>query len=157
MKHTFILSLSLVALSGGAGLGLSALHQSTIPTEVTVLSTPALETGATGFVIPEFVPDVVAPRVATLQTLTAPVSEDDVTFESASLGDLLTTAIEKPITAPIATVATPTQKPRVKRQVVTRSVQPVLTAPRTVSPSAGQQERATAATNRLEYIVGVYR
>ena len=100
MKNIFVLSISLVALSAGAGLGLSALHQSTVPSQASVLSTPLIETGANGFVIPTYVPDATQ-SVAALETLTTPdLESDNVVF------DTLSTATAIPST-PAIEVATP--------------------------------------------------
>lgn len=169
MKHTFILSLSLVALSGGAGLGLSALHESTIPTEISVLSTPALETAVTGFIIPEFVPDVAPRRVAALEVFEDTVTDavNDRTNDDTPLGDLteddvvsvpteqptqretdavVYEATEEPFEAQTASVNLPVRKSK----VVAR---PILNVSQ---PEAPQRIEASAKTS-LKYIVGVYR
>mgnify|MGYP006076568285 FL=1 len=165
MKNIFVLSISLVALSAGAGLGLSALHQSTVPSQASVLSTPLIETGANGFVIPTYVPDATQ-SVAALETLTTPdLESDNVVFDTPSTATAIpsTPAIEvatpdvpnveseEPFVSPKAIVrATPNRKPA---SVVTRAA---ITMPRIVLQPA-VQERAAEATNSLKYVVGVYR
>ena len=57
MKKVVALSFTMIAFSGGAGLGLSLLHGHTMPTGTAHLAQPAPMTDAqTGFAIPEFVP-----------------------------------------------------------------------------------------------------
>ncbi len=159
MKNIFIISLSLVALSAGAGLGLSALHQSTVPTQVSVLATPQIETGANGFAIPTYVPNILK-FTAVLAALTSPDLDSGIISDdpAPTIGPVLVIAPEKdiesvsvtpskgPIVTPRAVVAAQPAQYRTNTQasVVARSAQPAVVRERT-------------ATNKLEYIVGVYR
>ena len=159
MKYKLIITFFLAALSVGAGIGLSALHQSSVPTQVSVLSTLQIDTSENGFVIPTYVPDILK-FTAVLAALKSPdldigiISNDpaptiglviDVVPEK-DIEAVSVTPSKEPIVTPGAVLAAQPAQVRTKTQasVVARSAQPVVV-----------QDRTT--TNRLKYIVGVYR
>ena len=76
MKQLIAFSLSMVALSAGAGVGLSVLHDHSMSLQTAKLSSPEVVTdAATGFVIPENVPTV---SLVSYSAPTAPVVEDRI-------------------------------------------------------------------------------
>ena len=159
MKYSLILSLSLVALSAGAGLGLSALHQSTVPTQVSVLTTLQIETGASGFIIPTYVPDSTQ-SMAVLAALTSPIFDSEIAIDNSNptndpvidvvskkeIESVYVTLGKEPMVSPRAIVAARSAQISTKPQasVVARFAQPAVV-----------QEHI--ATNSLKYIIGIYR
>jgi len=150
MKNAAILSVSLVALSGTAGLGLSALNEFNVNVQTSALSTPDSLSAESGFVIPDYVPDVAqfaafAPTVATPELFEAPVVAP---VETAALGDLEI--------APDASEAAPFA-PAV-RKALAKSVgaSKPTSAPIFVAQTAALIHTPDAAT-RIDYMIGVYR
>lgn len=98
MKKVALLSLSLVALSGGAGLGLSALHEFNMNVQTSALATPDNIQADSGFIIPDHVPDVaqfvaIAPSLPAPDAVEAPVIEP---VQTASLGGIDPESINEP-------------------------------------------------------------
>lgn len=165
MKNIAILSLSLVALSGGAGLGLSALHEFNMNVQTSALSTPDSIPADSGFVIPEYVPDA-AQFAAFAPSLPAPAVFETPALapvQTAALGDI---EIAPDLTEEAATVAvTPKLAPAVRKAITppTRSLAPRKAAvrPAPEAPVFVAQAPAFAhtpdASTRIDYVIGVYR
>lgn len=159
MKHSLSLSFSLVALSASAGLGLSALHQSTVPTQVSVLGTPHIETSENGFIIPIYVPDSTQ-STAVLAALTSPSFNREIAIDNFTpTNDLAIDIVpEKEIEAVSVTLSKELMVSR--RAVVVAKPAQVSTKPqasvvaRFVQPAVVQEH---IATNSLKYIIGIYR
>lgn len=155
MKHVALLSVSLVALSGTAGLGLSSLHDFNMNVQSSALATPDSIPAESGFVIPDYVPDAdqftnVAPTLdapAAFETPTAPV-------ETAALGDFDVTPEEAPAAVQLA--------PEVREAIKvpkTRSITGNASASKATAP-LGQTRSLTHtpdASTRIDYVIGVYR
>lgn len=157
MKNIAILSVSLVALSGTAGLGLSSLHEFNMNVQTSALATPDSIPAESGFVIPDYVPDTtqaahVAPTLdapTVFETPTAPV-------ETAALGDIavdpmpeveaepvpLAPAVREAIKAPAKTPITP-------RALATQA--PVFV------DQAQSFTHTPGVSTRVDYVIGVYR
>lgn len=166
MKKIAILSLSLVALSGTAGLGLSALHGYSMDVQTSALSTPDNIPSDSGFVIPDYVPDAAqfaafAPALVAPEKSEAPGLAPVVT---ATLGD---TAITPEATTPEVAAPTPLA-PAVRAAIKSPGA--------VVSPSAKAKALKTAditvpayvaetqsfahtpdASTQIDYVIGVYR
>ena len=166
MKNVAILSLSLVALSGGAGLGLSALHEFNMNVQTSALSTPDNIPADSGFVIPDYVPDAAqfaafAPALEAPTVFEAPALEP---IETAALGTFDLDDVEA---APEAEAATPLA-PAVREAIapLTRSIKPQ-TAPRAVAKRPAVEAPVFVAqapafvhtpdATRIDYVIGVYR
>lgn len=155
MKHVAFLSISLVALSGTAGLGLSSLHDFNMNVQTSALATPDSIPAESGFVIPDYVPEAdqftsVAPTLdapAAFETPAAPV-------ETAALGDLDMVPQDVPAAVQLA--------PEVRKAVTapaTRSFTPKARAAET-SVFVDQTQSFTHtpdASTRIDYVIGVYR
>lgn len=167
MKHIAFLSLSLVALSGGAGLGLSALHEFNMNVQTAALSSPDNLPADSGFVIPDYVPDAAqfaafAPTLAAPELFEEPALEP---IETSALGDIeITPEAAAPKAAPEAVKAAPLApavrkalapppKVRKPRQVAKR---PSNEAPVFVAQAPALLHTPNAAT-RIDYVIGVYR
>ncbi len=165
MKNVAILSLSLVALSGGAGLGLSALHEFNMNVQTSALSTPDNIPSDSGFVIPDYVPDA-AQFAAFAPTLVAPTVFEEPALEpvqTAALGDLENVAPEASIEpeveltrsfAPAVREAIAPPAKAVKRRTVAK--RPSTEAPVFVAQAPAFVHTPDAAT-RVDYVIGVYR
>jgi len=159
MKTVALLSVSLVALSGTAGLGLSALHEFNMNVQTEALATPDSIPADSGFVIPDYVPDA-AEFAALAPSLDAPAEFETPAFEpveTAALGDLATTPQE---IAPQATA--PVQLAPAVREAtrpLSRSITPRVKA--TSTPVFVEQAQALIhtgnAATRVDYVIGVYR
>ncbi|MFL4472320.1 hypothetical protein ACERZ8_21440 [Tateyamaria armeniaca] len=159
MKNVAILSVSLVALSGTAGLGLSALHEFNMNVQTAALATPDSIPADSGFVIPDYVPDTaqftaLAPTLEAPAVVEAPVLAPVVT---AALGDFEVTPEE---IAPAA--AAPVELAPAVREAarpLTRSIAPKSKA--ASAPVFVEQTQAFAhtpnASTRIDYVIGVYR
>lgn len=166
MKRIFALSLSLVAFSGGAGLGLSILHDYSAPVQTAMLTSPEIEgNAASGFVLPQYVPTVSAAAVTvpTLPALTAPTEPQAATdtHQRPRLRPASVIALATPEVAPTPFAVLPTARPSVTRSVQVEQYQPrakaKARAPITYdAPTFGFIERVTPDT-RPDYVVGVYR
>lgn len=95
MKQIIAYSLSMVALSAGAGVGLSVLHDHSMTFETAKLSAPEVTTdAATGFVIPDSVPAV---SLVSYSAPTAPVVEERIDVAP------------QPVVAPVIVTETPVE------------------------------------------------
>ncbi|WP_299733498.1 hypothetical protein [uncultured Tateyamaria sp.] len=159
MKHVALLSVSLVALSGTAGLGLSALHEFNMNVQTSALATPDNIPADSGFVIPEYVPDA-AQFTALAPALKAPVVPETPALapvETAALGDFEITPEDvapeasAPVTAPLAPAVREAIRPPAKSLGKTRSFK---TAPVIVDQAL---THTPDAATRIEYVIGVYR
>ena len=158
MKKIAILSLSLVAISGTAGLGLSALHEYTSNMQTSALSTPDNIPADSGFVIPDYVPDA-AQFTAFAPTLDAPeqsLAPVLAPVETAALGD---TAIE-PVTAAPAPI-TPAVRAAVVAPGAVMGPSTKARMPKPATPTYAAEVQSFAhtpdAATRIDYIIGVYR
>ncbi len=154
MKHVALLSVSLVALSGTAGLGLSSLHDFNMNVQTSVLATPDSIPAESGFVIPDYVPNSdqftnVAPTLdapAVFEKPAAPV-------ETAALGDFDIAPEE----APAAVQLAPEVREAIKAP--TRSIANKASA--TPAPASLGKTRSFThtpdASTRIDYVIGVYR
>jgi len=166
MKNIAILSLSLVALSGGAGLGLSALHEFNMNVQTSALSTPDNIPSDSGFVIPDYVPDA-AQFAAFAPTLIAPTVFEEPALEpvqTAALGDVddiapkvvqdqpeqgASRSFAPAVREAVATAArTPERRSTAKR--------PSTEAPVFIAQAPAFVHTPDAAT-RVDYLIGVYR
>lgn len=163
MKNTVILSLSLVALSGGAGLGLSALHEFNMNVQTAALSTPDNMPADSGFVIPDHVPDA-AQFASFAPMLVAPEVIDEPALEpvrTAALGDIEITpqeaapqAVEPaPLAPAVRKALTPAAKAVAPKKVAKR---PAIEAPVFVA-QAPAFAHTPDVTTRIDYVIGVYR
>ncbi|MEM6371397.1 MAG: hypothetical protein AAF727_01265 [Pseudomonadota bacterium] len=162
MKNVAILSVSLVALSGTAGLGLSALHEFNMNVQTAALSTPDDIPADSGFVIPDYVPDAghfsaLAPSLDAPTVFEAPALAP---VETATLGDfdIIPDAAPDAQAEPEQQQLAPVVREAVKQQ--TRSITPrVLAEP--AAPIFVEQAPALLGTPgssaRIEYVIGVYR
>lgn len=161
MKKIAILSLSLVALSGTAGLGLSALHGYNMNVQTSALSTPDNIPSDSGFVIPDYVPDAAqfaafAPALVAPEKSEAPGLAPVVT---ATLGD---TAITPEVAAP--TPLAPAVRAAIKSPgaVVSPSAKAKalktadITVPAYVAETQSFAHTPDAST-QIDYVIGVYR
>lgn len=169
MKKIAILSLSLVALSGGAGLGLSALHEFNMNVQTSALSTPDSIPADSGFVIPDYVPDATqfaafAPSLPAPSVFEAP---SPAPVETAALGDIeITPEVKADAVAPAtrAIQLAPEVRKAIKQVAApTRSVTPRAVAKRPASEAPVFVAQAPAfvhtpdAATRIDYVIGVYR
>ena len=150
MKKAAILSVSLIALSGTAGLGLSALNEFNVNVQTSALATPDRLPAESGFVIPDYVPDAAqfaafAPTLATPQLFEAPALAP---VETAAPGDLEI--------GPGASEAAPFA-PAVRKALANPvgASKPV-SAPIFVAQAPALIHTPDAAS-RIDYIIGVYR
>lgn len=169
MKNIALLSLSLVVVSGGAGLGLSALHEFNMNVQTSALATPDNIPADSGFVIPDHVPN--AAQFATLApSLPAPDVVDTPAFapiETAALGDIELDQIESPNDEPdVPTVvrvsprAVPVQVERRTGQDVDVRKAPkavVRKTPNIVARAPALIQAPSVVQARLDYVIGVYR
>ncbi|MEP4553714.1 MAG: hypothetical protein ABJR46_09315 [Tateyamaria sp.] len=165
MKNVVILSLSLVAISGGAGLGLSALHEFNMNVQTSALATPDNIPTDSGFVIPDHVPDAaqfatLAPTLPAPQVIEAPALAP---VETAALGDFDLNQIEvAPEVAPIApavrkAIAAPAKV--IKRRAAAKrpaAKRPAVEAPVFVAQAPALLGKQGSAA-RIDYVIGVYR
>ena len=152
MKHVAFLSVSLVALSGTAGLGLSSLHDFNMNVQTSALATPDSLPAESGFVIPDYVPETdqltgVAPALdapATFEAPTAPV-------ETAALGDFDIAPEEAPAAFQLA--------PEVREaiNVPTRSITGSSSVPKAPLGQTRSFTHTPDASTRIDYVIGVYR
>ena len=155
MKHVAFLSVSLVALSGTAGLGLSSLHDFNMNVQTAALATPDSIPAESGFVIPDYVPE--ADQFANVApTLDAPTAfETPATpVETAGLGDIDIA----PQDAPAAVQLAPEVREAIKAPA-TRSITAKARAAET-SVFVDQTQSFTHtpdASTRIDYVIGVYR
>ena len=161
MKKIAILSLSLVALSGTAGLGLSALHGYNMDVQTSALSTPDNIPSDSGFVIPDYVPDA-AQFAAFAPALVAPEQSEALglaPITTATLGDIaiapevaaptpLTPAVRAAIQSPGAVVS-----PSAKAKTLKTAD---ITVPAYIAETQSFAHTPDAAT-KIDYIIGVYR
>ena len=176
MKKVALLSLSLVALSGGAGLGLSALHEFNMNVQTSALATPDNIQADSGFIIPDHVPDVaqfvaIAPSLPAPDAVEAPVIEP---VQTASLGGIDPESINEPGTddidrtvedtpndpqPPVVVARAPVAQPTARRNGQDADVYR-----RTPGFASSVVSRAAVATPapsireaRLDFVIGVYR
>ncbi|MEO0381331.1 MAG: hypothetical protein AAF252_13765 [Pseudomonadota bacterium] len=163
MKNVAILSVSLVALSGTAGLGLSSLHEFNMNVQTAALATPDSIPAESGFVIPDYVPDAdqfahVAPALEAPTVFETPAEP----VQTAALGDFDITPEEAqteveaaaPVAAPLA--------PAVREAIKAPAAKPITPKARaTQSPVFVEQAQALThtpgASARVDYVIGVYR
>ncbi|MEP1963693.1 hypothetical protein [Tateyamaria sp.] len=168
MKNVVILSLSLVALSGGAGLGLSALHEFNMNVQTSALATPDNIPTDSGFVIPDHVPDAaqfatLAPTLPTPQVIEAPALAP---VETAALGDFDLNQIEvTPEATKVAPIAPAVRKAIaapakvIKRRAAAKrpaAKRPAVEAPVFVAQAPALLGKQGSAA-RIDYVIGVYR
>ncbi|WP_299287403.1 hypothetical protein [uncultured Tateyamaria sp.] len=167
MKRAFFLSLSLVAFSGGAGFGLSALHDYSSPVRTATLVSPDVQTDAgSGFVIPDYVP---ASFTATTfaPKLGAPAADSDVISPKLRTQDVSNirprgrseaVAMRAAADAPAARLARQQVVAHTVSYTPNRRAKAKALAPTgyTTSRSFISDESA-APRNAPDYIVGVYR
>lgn len=166
MKNIAILSFSLVALSGTAGLGLSALHEFNMNVQTSALSTPDNIPADSGFVIPDYVPDAAqfaafAPSLAAPQVFETRALEP---VETAALGDIELDVIEAaPATAEpqAATQLAPAVRKAIVKTAKTVKYRKAAKRPAVEAPVVIAQAPAFAhtpdASTRIDYVIGVYR
>ena len=155
MKHVALLSVSLVALSGTAGLGLSSLHDFNMNVQTSALATPDSIPAESGFVIPDYVPDAdqftnVAPTLdapAAFETPTAPV-------ETAALGDFDIAPDQAPAAVQLA--------PEVREVIKTPATRSLTAKSRAAETSVFVDQTQSFshtpdASTRIDYVIGVYR
>lgn len=163
MKKIAFLSLSLVALSGGAGLGLSALHEFNMDVQTSALAAPDALPADSGFVIPDYVPNAgqfsaFAPELVAPEMANEPVVPSAVT---ASLGDITvvpaqqeTTPMAPAVRESFAEVAKSVAKIRPAERPILRRTE-ARYAPATAAPA--QSFAHTQDSTPLKYVIGVYR
>ncbi len=157
MKSIAILSASLVALSGTAGLGLSALHEFNMNVQTAALSTPDNIPADSGFVIPDYVPEA-AEFTALAPALEAPVVREAPALapvEVAALGDF---EVTPEVIAP--EVAAPVQLAPAVREAI-RAPARALGQTRAFKTAPVIVDQALIhtpdAATRIDYVIGVYR
>jgi hypothetical protein len=167
MKNTVLLSLSLVAFSGTAGLGLSALHEFNMNVQTSALATPDNMSADSGFVIPEYVPDAAqfaafAPTLAAPATFEAPVTEPvrtaaldtvDVGPGIDDQGGSVTDDQPQTVDNDLRTaIAQPTRRERSYD-----TPRPSRAAPVFVAQASVQQFSDPVIPTASNYVIGVYR
>ncbi|MEO0402593.1 MAG: hypothetical protein AAF214_09490 [Pseudomonadota bacterium] len=175
MKSMFALSLSLVAFSGGAGLGLSILHDYSTSVQTAALASPEIQSDATsGFVIPQHVPSVTLPSLAApalpqpVAAATAPVIELPAltTQTAATVRPQMRSAAVAALATPKAQTkpaqALPTARAAVKKQPQRSDVYNPRAKARAQAPTGYVAQAFTtldglAPRNGPDYVVGVYR
>lgn len=169
MKNTFALSLALIAISGGAGFGLSAFHDFSTSVQTVSLEAPEIiNDGSSGFVIPQHVP--ASSALMSTSALSAPalpalfekpeltsktLPADQSPTLAALTGPEVSVETIAPLAAPRKSFAQQTPAPKFIRQ----------TAPQVSSTFAGSKTGAQALNsyddyvpkNAPKYVVGVYR
>ena len=155
MIKPVLISLSLIAASGAAGLGLSSLHGS-VMSDVDVFDAAVVVQPTTPrFQMPEFVPPQ---RSAAPVTLNAPVAPVPAVLDHAAPAPWLSApeATNVPIirSEPVARAPRVVVQPRV--QTAPTATAPVLVAqsPLTVAPVFSTQ--GSLSPNQ-DYVIGVYR
>jgi hypothetical protein len=148
MKKIAILSLSLVALSGTAGLGLSALHGYNMDVQTSALSTPDNIPSDSGFVIPEYVPDAAQFAAFALAPVTTATLGDTVITPEVAAPTPLAPAVRAAIKSPGA-VASPSAKAKTLKTAD-------INVPAYVAETQSFAHTPDAAT-KIDYIIGVYR
>ncbi|WP_299154018.1 hypothetical protein [uncultured Tateyamaria sp.] len=166
MKRTFILSLSLVAFSAGAGFGLSALHDYSTPLRTATLISPDVRGNAgSGFVIPDHVP---ASFTATTFTpeFQEPTADSDVISPKLRTQDVSNVRPRgRSDAVAMLAAADTTAKPAIRQQVVARVIPHTTNrrakakafAPTGYATRSFISDESAAPRNAPEYIVGVYR
>jgi alpha-beta hydrolase superfamily lysophospholipase len=158
MKNLFAFSLTLVAFSGGAGLGLSALHDYSTSVQTATLAAPELQNdAASGFVIPQFIP------VVTAAAVTAPALPSAISVAAPEPDLQMSTLIRPRMRSDMVAALAPA----VETRAVARSAQVFTLSPRAKArakaPSTDYVSQAFitidgfAPQNGPEYVVGVYR
>ncbi|MEX0364778.1 MAG: hypothetical protein AB3N22_01830 [Ruegeria sp.] len=174
MKQLIAFSLSMVALSAGAGVGLSVLHDHSMSLQTASLSSPeVVKDTATGFVIPENVPTV---SLVSYSAPAAPVVEDRIDIApqhvvAPVIVPAAPTDDARPVTRPGADVADTNVAPLPEADAVMTQVKRAFApsvqtfnsaAPLSTTRSSfidqglGVSERMTENA-RPKYVVGVYR
>lgn len=165
MKSTFALSLSLVAFSGGAGLGLSAYHDFSTSVQSASLEQPEIiNDGSSGFVIPNYVPAINASMSASVlaaPTRPAVFKTPDLSSqtEQPTLVALNGPAVDAETIAPLAAP----KKNFVKQESAPkfiRQAKPQAASASTVAasgPQAFNDFEEFVPKNAPKYVVGVYR
>lgn len=166
MKNVALLSVSLVALSGTAGLGLSSLHEFNMNVQTAALATPDSIPAESGFVIPDYVPDAdqfthLAPALEAPTVFETPAAPAEP-VETAALGDFDITPEEADVEVEAAAPVAAPLAPAVRKAIKAPTAKPVTPKARaTQAPVFVDQAQALTHTpgvsSRIDYVIGVYR